>query len=418
MAQTLKNHDTKYEVTAWPPDLANGGQQPPSGSRAAADSTITSGIAERYPQYVIFYVNVNTRSKYAKKKDGNGNIVKNKDTGRAEIDDKNFLDLTKLGKDGKETVKNEYINRASFGSGIGNVSLLKNATGLAESGVRNFGDLVGSTVEFISKESGESVKSATAKMATTLSEVDLSPTTYRRSIKAIVLPMPLQFRAGDAVMYDTTGVGGLAGMAMNWLNKDTASATTSTAEGGELFIKKILSGVVAGAANNLSGLVGGAGRAIDSARGSLEKVWGQTENTRKEQVFNDSAPRTFTFNYQLVPRNAQESIAIREIIKQFRQHMRPELSAASGQGAFYIMPNEFDIVMYTSNKKDGKTIYDINPFLPRIATSVLTNVEVDYTPNGFWAANKTDGSPSMIMLTLTFNEIEPLHRDMVEQGGY
>ena len=53
-------------------------------------------------------------------------------------------------------------------------------------------------------------------------------------------------------------------------------------------------------------------------------------------------------------------------------------------------------------------------FYNKIATCVLTNVKVDYTPDG--VRSFADGSPTAISMDLSFSETELLTKDKINIG--
>jgi len=56
-----------------------------------------------------------------------------------------------------------------------------------------------------------------------------------------------------------------------------------------------------------------------------------------------------------------------------------------------------------------------NEYIPKISRCVLTNISVDYTPNGVFSTLE-DNSPTAYTLTLSFSEIAQLTREDVEAG--
>ena len=93
----------------------------------------------------------------------------------------------------------------------------------------------------------------------------------------------------------------------------------------------------------------------------------------------------------------------------FRFHMAPELQ--QGQGRFLTLPSEFDI-HYMYQQEDGAA--GENHYYNKIATCVLENVAVDYTPGG--VRSFQDGAPTQITMGLTFKETELLTKDLIKKG--
>ena len=101
---------------------------------------------------------------------------------------------------------------------------------------------------------------------------------------------------------------------------------------------------------------------------------------------------------------------VKKIIELFRFHQAPELR--NEHSMFMGLPSEFDIhYMY---QPPGGTIATENPYYNKIATCVLTSVNVDYTPGS--VASHADGSPVQIKMSLDFLETEMITKQHVKAG--
>ena len=172
--------------------------------------------------------------------------------------------------------------------------------------------------------------------------------------------------------------------------------------------------------DSAEGLIGKAGQRILSdvaemaigAEGTNElinKAFGVADNPYMEVLFDAMALRTFTYTFNMAPRNEQEAAEIKNIIQVFRFHMTPELRGE--QNRFIGLPSEFDI-HYMFLSKDG--VASENTFYNKIATCVLTSCAVNYTPNG--VKSFEDGGPTATTMTLTFKEKEMLTKERINQG--
>ena len=141
----------------------------------------------------------------------------------------------------------------------------------------------------------------------------------------------------------------------------------------------------------------------------MNKAFGQADNPYMEVLFDAMALRTFTYNFTFAPRNDQEAFEVQRIIQLFRFHMAPELQGS--QSRFLTLPSQFDI-HYMFLSKDG--VASENNFYNRIATCVLQNCAVNYTPNG--VKSFEDGGPTQTIMTLTFKEVELLTKDRIADG--
>ena len=89
--------------------------------------------------------------------------------------------------------------------------------------------------------------------------------------------------------------------------------------------------------------------------------------------------------------------------------MAPELRP--GVNRYLGLPSQFDI-HYMFLSKAGAT--SENNFYNRIATCVLQDCKVNYTPNG--VKSFEDGGPTATTMALTFKEIELLTKDKIAEG--
>ena len=164
-----------------------------------------------------------------------------------------------------------------------------------------------------------------------------------------------------------------------------------------------------GAAQGVSGLGGAARGAISSeilkANAGLSAMSRSAGNPRKEQIFKGVDYRRFTFDYQFAPRDAAEAQAALNIIWLFKYHMHPEFKDANN--FVYVYPSEFDIEYYIGERQ--------NTSLNKISSCVLTEMNVNYSPNGVFTTF-ADGTPTQINVTLNFVELETLTKERIEAG--
>ena len=147
----------------------------------------------------------------------------------------------------------------------------------------------------------------------------------------------------------------------------------------------------------------------EGADALLKKAFGEADNPYMEVLFDSMSLRTFTYNFQFAPRNEQEAEEVQKIIQLFRFHMAPELRP--GVNRYLGLPSQFDI-HYMFLSKDGAA--SENNFYNRIATCVLQECKVNYTPNG--VKSFEDGGPTQTTMTLSFKEIELLTKDKISEG--
>ena len=135
---------------------------------------------------------------------------------------------------------------------------------------------------------------------------------------------------------------------------------------------------------------------------------GKVNNPMMEILYSSPEFRSFKFDFMMYPRDSKEALEVQNILQKLRFHQAPELVKGTG-GYFMYPPSEFDISFYYNGQ--------VNPNLPKIGTCVLTNIDVDYAPNGWHAYEMPDslrpekgktGMPVAIRLSLSFKETEYL----------
>jgi hypothetical protein len=140
---------------------------------------------------------------------------------------------------------------------------------------------------------------------------------------------------------------------------------------------------------------------MNPARSMLSALYKAAPNPRKEQLFKSMEFRRFSFNYQFAPRSPEEAANVKRIINTFKFYMHPEFQNNVNK-MLYLFPSEFDIVYYFGDRE--------HPHLNRISTCVLTDLQVNYAPNGQLATHP-DGFPTQINVQMQFLELETLTKE-------
>ena len=235
--------------------------------------------------------------------------------------------------------------------------------------------------------------------------------TTTRIADSISLYLPANVTDTTSAVYDDTPTG-ILGMAAQDL-KDFANLAGATGQkdyeamgqaGGDA-LKKFSQEALKRFGGALAESLAGAEGAIPLAN----RVFGQADNPFVEVFFNTMDVRSFTYNFNFAPRNEEETNEIQQIIQLFRFHMAPELQLNNSR--YYTLPATFDIhYMYKAQNGNG---YE-NDYFNRIGTCVLQNVSTNYTPNGVKSFG--DGAPTQITMSLTFKETEVLTKAKINEG--
>ena len=144
----------------------------------------------------------------------------------------------------------------------------------------------------------------------------------------------------------------------------------------------------------------GLGAAVDKGRGF-------SRNPNTEMVFKTVPFRSFSFPYEFAPKNEKEKDEVQRIIEIFKFHMMPE---KRGLG-YLTAPSQFQITyMY----RDGANMY-----VPKISRCALTDLSLDYSPEGVFTTFKGDdkgAAPVLTKMDLTFSEMEIMTKETIAVG--
>ena len=166
---------------------------------------------------------------------------------------------------------------------------------------------------------------------------------------------------------------------------------------------------VSTAAKNTTGvardIVASVGMSKAPGGAAISAATGLASNPKKEQVFKGLDYRSFQFDYMFFPRDEDEAKNVMNIIKEFKYHMHPEYKGDSTY--LWIYPSEFDITYYTKGLE--------NEHIHKHTSCVLTEMNVNYTPNGQFTSF-ANGMPTQIQVSLSFRELGLLNKDLIKEG--
>jgi len=222
----------------------------------------------------------------------------------------------------------------------------------------------------------------------------------KRVKEAIILYTPQQLSVRYGMQWSEEDVGIAAALATN-----PELANQLQAAGDSMKAGNVKDGAAQGGAGIANAAKGAISSEILKANAGLSAMSRSAGNPRKEQIFKGVDYRRFTFDYQFAPRDAAEAQAALNIIWLFKYHMHPEFKDANN--FVYVYPSEFDIEYYIGERQ--------NTSLNKISSCVLTEMNVNYSPNGVFTTFP-DGTPTQINVTLNFVELETLTKERIEAG--
>ena len=132
----------------------------------------------------------------------------------------------------------------------------------------------------------------------------------------------------------------------------------------------------------------------------VARTTGAVLNNNLELLFNGPKLRSFRYNFRFTPRDEPESAMIKKIIRMFKREMA---ASRSDTGLFLITPNVFELEYMTSNNEP-------HPFLNKIKRCALSDISVNYTPDGTYMTYQ-DRSMTSYEVQLQFSELEPIYKE-------
>ena len=315
--------------------------------------------------YMLFYVNVQNKTKYTYKTNDVIQIPKQGDKGKSPFE------LNRLSK--LEIKRGVYEGADAAGAGEG-VSAQETSGG-------------GGQTSSLSRNKG----------------VQSNFNNTRRISDSVAMYLPPNVEDTTTATYNDskTGVAGfLVASGVAAAGKDASKIAASIVAGAQGILGD-MAAKSAGVVAELAGAEGGEQLA--------KKAFGVADNPYMEVLFDSMGLRTFTYNFNFAPKNEQEAVEVQKIIQLFRFHMAPELRP--GINRYLGLPSQFDI-HYMFLSKDGST--SENSFYNKISTCVLQDCKVNYTPNG--VKSFEDGGPTATTMSLTFKEIELMTKDKIAEG--
>jgi hypothetical protein len=277
---------------------------------------------------------------------------------------------------------------------------ISSALGGVNSVTGKIGNLFGQASLFSgNSESTKAVLDTSIKKITGGSLGFLKTTTLTTDAIALYMPDTLNYTYAQG--YDQLTLGGEIGGQLLAAGKSSVDAFKSGGglmEAGKSILKSGAS-LATQKAFQAGGELIGSGQ---TAQAAFTAATGTVQNPMLEMIYKSPNFRQFQFDFTFYPRDEKEALEVQKIIERLRFHQAPELASAQG---FLIPPSEFDIKFYYGSSQ--------NPNIPAIATCVLTNIDVNYAPNGFSAYEVPGennpslgrtGMPVAIQVLLQFQE--------------
>ena len=147
---------------------------------------------------------------------------------------------------------------------------------------------------------------------------------------------------------------------------------------------------------------GGAAIAGPSANQMLAYSRGQIFNPNVELLYEGPQMRSFGMNFNFIPKDAQEAVSVREIVRFFKVHSSP-----LNLGTLYEIPHVFHVAYggLASN------------FMNQFKRSALTSISVQYNAGLDMHATFSNGCPIRTDIQLSFMEVDVVTRKDHQTGA-
>jgi len=212
-------------------------------------------------------------------------------------------------------------------------------------------------------------------------------------------------RLADSIILYTPTSGNKFDYKVNYENIDTGIAGLVA---GLLDGKDIIAGLKGVGGSFLESITKAAIEiALPGFGATIDKATGRSINPNAELVFKSVPFRTFSFPYEFAPKNEKEKEDVQKILSLFKFHMMPEKYSEG----YLTAPSQFQITyMY----RDGANMY-----IPKISRCALTDLSIDYSPEGVFTTFKGDdkGAPPVLTkVDMSFTEMEIMTKETIAEG--
>ena len=218
----------------------------------------------------------------------------------------------------------------------------------------------------------------------------------KRSIGSVILPIPGGIQDGQAVTWGESTMSPIDMAKANF-------ALTTVLDGPGKGVEELgnMARNVAGAFGDnqdalaavIAGMAAGAGNMLTRTTGAIA-------NPNMELLFGGPSLRTFSFQFQLAPRNKKEAKEVIQIIRFFKQGMAPIRTKSM---LFMKSPHTFKL-SYRNSKGDT------HKYLNKFKECGLGSFGVNYAPNGNYSTFE-DGVMTAYQVSMTFRELNPIYND-------
>ena len=164
--------------------------------------------------------------------------------------------------------------------------------------------------------------------------------------------------------------------------------------------------------SSLTGLVNTGTGSNLTLNQTLSGVAGQIVNPNTELLYEAGKLRTFNLTFKMASSSLKESQMIRNIYNQFKKAVLPTFGGSvygdKGNGIFLTVPKLVSVDFMTGSKR--------NTYLPYYKLCGITNLDLNFTADGTWAAF-VNGDPVSVEMRIGFMENKLVFSNEVQNNG-
>jgi hypothetical protein len=130
-------------------------------------------------------------------------------------------------------------------------------------------------------------------------------------------------------------------------------------------------------------------------------------------MYESPEMRGFQLRFKMQARSALEATAIKTLCYQFKKALHASYGGQNFGGlaetsGFITVPKLCQVSFMTGTS--------LNQYVPQYKPCAITQVDINYTPDGAWAS-LTDGAPVATELAVTFKETKLIYSQEITMGA-
>lgn len=238
---------------------------------------------------------------------------------------------------------------------------------------------------------------------------------------SICLPLPKTLQENTSLDLQSEKLGITGSAARDLYNATTISGGNLEDLGRKLAgdITSAITGATADSVTNFALFASRAGLNFisPSIEGGLAAETGTAINPHQALVFSGVGVRQYQFDWTLIPNNETEANNIRNIINAFKRNSLPTYQSVLGGASLPTeQRNELNQLSGTLTRGLFKYPKMVDIFFtgldtehfPKFKTAMVSQIQVDYTPQGSFVLNKgqTGSKPSVVNLVVSILEAD------------